>query len=109
MLAKPVGGKTALDQVEVGLAAGNKVDGTRRNHCPDHLGDDVREHLRGGKTFPDAQANGDCGVQVTARDMTNGIGHGQHSEAEGQGYSMEPDTHVGECCGKDCTTTATED
>src|SRR5215831_6238506 len=115
MVAKPIGGQATFDQVEVGLAAGNKIDDTRSNNRPDYLGDDVREQIRGWKTFPNVQANGDRGVQVTAGNMTNGIGHGQHGETEGQGYSVEPDTKVGGGCdtgegyGKSCTTTATED
>src|SRR5689334_11437045 len=109
MVAKSIGGQATFGQVEVGLAAGNKIDDTRANHRPDHLGDDVWEQIRGWKTFPDVQTNGDRGVQVTPGNMANGIGHGEHGETEGQGYSVEPDAHVGECCGKDCTTTATED
>src|SRR5262245_40660245 len=115
MVAEPIGAQGAFDHIEVDTAAGNKIDDTRRNNRPDHLGDDVREPIRGWKTFPHAQTNGDRGVQVTARNMANGIGHGQHGETEGQGYSVEPDTKVGGGCdigegpGKDCTTTATED
>src|SRR5438445_9993960 len=105
MVAKPIGGEAAFNQVEVGLAAGNEIDDTRPNDRPDHLGDDVREQIRGWKTFPDIQANGDRGVQVTAGNMANSIGHGQHGETESQGYSVEPDTDIGECGGQDCTTT----
>src|SRR4029450_13137084 len=114
MLAKPIGGQTALDQVEADLATGNKTDDPRSNNRPDHLDNDVREHLRGWKTSPNTQANGNRGIQGTAGNMTNSIGHSHHSEAKGQSYSVEPDTqipdiHNGECCGKDCTTTATEE
>src|SRR5262245_26860147 len=116
MLAKPIGGQTAFDHVEAGLATGNKIDDPRSNNRPDHLGNDIRDHLRGGETSPYAQANGDRGIQVTAGNMTNSIGHGHHSEAKGQRYSVEPDTQIPdtrtrtkECCGKDCATTATKD
>src|SRR5215467_13187875 len=114
MVGIPIGGQAALDQVEAVLAAGNNIDDPRSNNRPDHLGNDVGDHLRGGKTSPDAQANGYRGVQVTAGNMTNGIGHSHHSEAKSQSYSVEPDTqipyiHNGECGGKDCTTTATKD
>src|SRR4029450_7118260 len=114
MGVKPVGGQTTFGQVEVGLANGNKVDDTRSNNRPDHLGNDIREHIRARKTFPNIEANGDRGIQVTAGNMANSIGHSHHSEAKGQSYSVEPDTqipdiHNGECGGKDCTTTATED
>src|SRR5215470_13625750 len=114
MVAKSVGGKTIFDYIEAGLATGNKIDDPRSNNRPDHLGNDIRDHLRGGKTSPNTQANRDRGIQVTAGNMTNSIGHSHHSEAKGQSYSVEPDTqipdiHNRECGGKDCTTTATED
>ena len=63
MVAKPIGGQTAFDQVEAGVAAGNKIDDPRPNNRPDHLGNDVRDHLRGGKTSPNTQANGDRGFK----------------------------------------------
>src|SRR5215510_15174532 len=115
MLTIPIGAQGVLGQEEVGLAVGNEVNDPRRDNRPDHLGDDVWDQIRGGKPSPDVQTNGDRGVQVTAGNMTNGIGHGQHGKTEGQGYSVEPDTKVGGGCdtgegyGKSCTTTATED
>src|SRR5262245_17126397 len=115
MLTIPIGAQGVFGQEEAGLAAGNIVKDPRRNNRPDHLGDDVWDQIRGGKTSPDVQTNGDRWVQVTAGNMTNGIGHGQHGKTEGQGYSVEPDTKIGGGCetgegyGKSCTTTATED
>ena len=90
----PLAARPLLTRSKPTCAAGNKIDDPRSNNRPDHLGNDVRDHIRGGKTSPNTQANGDRGIQVTARNMTNSIGHSQHGEAKGQRYSVEPDTQI---------------
>lgn len=42
----------------------------------------------------DGAAEGDGGVEVTARDVPEGVRAGQHGQAEGEGHADEADAHV---------------
>ena len=94
---------------ETGFAAGNEVEDSGSCDGSKDLRDDVGQELRRCETFANDQADGNCGVQVAARDVADGEGHGEDGETEGESYSDEADSQIWEGRRKDCAATAAED
>ena len=59
-------------------------------------------------TAPGPQTEGDCRVEVPARDMADRIGHGQHRQAERGRDAKKADPETGEARGKNGAAAAAE-
>ena len=102
---------------ESGLAAGDQIENSGAGDAADDLGDDVGDHLGFRMTSADDQSDGDRRIQVAARDVADGVGHGHHGEAEGERNADEADAEVdggvtdrtGEVRREDRAAAATED
>ena len=64
--------------------------------APIDLRDDVGDDVLVGAAPGAPQAERDRRVEVTARDVTDGIGHGQHGQAEREGDAEKADPEVRE-------------
>ncbi|CAB0007740.1 unnamed protein product [Nesidiocoris tenuis] len=64
--------------------AGHQVEHARPEQAAGNLGKDVPRHLRGRKTPGRPEPEGDRRVEVPAGQMPQGIGPGDHGQAEGQ-------------------------
>ncbi|MOA17077.1 hypothetical protein D3C78_1373190 [compost metagenome] len=95
MGAIAVRGKTC-GQVEAFLAAGNQVEDTACGNAAQHLGDDVGQQFLCLETAAGPKANRNRRVQVAARYVAYGEGHGEHGQAECQRYAVQPDPDLGE-------------
>ncbi len=69
---------------EARLAAGDQIEDRRTRDAAEHLGDDVGNRLGLRMASADHEADGDRGIEVAAGDVADGVGHGQHGEAEGE-------------------------
>ena len=95
MLTITVGGKAGA-HVKPGLAAGDHIEhATRRDPAKD-LSHDVRHDARCREATTGPEPDGHGRVKVATRDMTDGIGHGQHGQTERQGDAQQADPHIGE-------------
>jgi hypothetical protein len=56
-----------------------------------HLGDNIRQYLARSVPARGPQSYGDRGIEVAAGDVSHGISHGQHGQAEGECDPKEPD------------------
>jgi hypothetical protein len=107
MCTVSVGSETGMD-IKARLSAGDHEQHVGRRDCSQHLRNDVGNEIRGGKAFPYNQAQADGGIQVTTGNVSDGIHHGQHGEAEGQGNASESDAKRGEACGDDSCAASAE-
>src|SRR5438128_2708717 len=69
----------------------------------DYLGDDVRDDMLVGATPGAPQADRDRRVEVPAGDVTDGIGHRQHRQAECEGDAEKTDPEVRKPRGQNCS------
>jgi hypothetical protein len=46
---------------------------------------------------------------MTARDVSDGVSHGENRQTEGEGDSYKPDAEAGKRSGQDCAAASTED
>ena len=70
-----------------------RVEDAARNDRTDELGHDVRQQLVGGEATASEQANGNRGIQVTAGNVPDCKGHGQHGQAECQRDTNKTNSH----------------
>ena len=61
-----------------------------------------------GTLPPGPQTDGHRGIEVAAGDVADGIGHGQHRQAEGQRHAREPDAQFRKAGGEHRAAAATE-
>src|SRR5690606_25234408 len=78
-----VGGQAA-GQAEAILAAGNNVQEVGGQGGTDNLGNNVGRQFFGVEASAGCQTDRNGRVQVAARNMANGVGHGQYGQAKGQ-------------------------
>src|ERR1017187_671742 len=65
--------------------------------------------LRAGLTeAAGPKSNGHRGVEVTTRDVTDGVGHGQHGQTKSQGHAEQSDAHARKCSGQNRASTSAE-
>ena len=93
MFTETVGCESAFG-AEAGLAAGDHIENRRARDAADDLGDDVGNHLRFRMPSADDQPDGDRRIEVAAGDVADGVGHGQHREAEGERDTDEADAQA---------------
>ena len=104
MLAKP-----EVARVEAVLA---RRDHPQHERCDDRgndLGDDVGGRVLPGEPPPETQADGDGRVEVPAGDVSDGVGHGEHAQAEREGDPEVADADVGDAGRDDRRAAAGED
>lgn len=108
MGAVPVGRKPAR-KVKAGGAARDHVKNSSSDDRTGDLGDEVGKEVCAGKASAGPEPEGHGGVQMAPGDVSDGISHGQHREAEGQGDTQKPDAQVGKRRGQHSTTTPAQD
>ena len=91
-----------------GLAACDEVEDSGTGDGAENLGDDVGGEVGGGEALPRPEAHRHGRVQVAARDVADGVGHGQHGEPEGQRDADEADAHPGKGGREDRTPASSE-
>ena len=82
-------GLAVVDVVAARHALGDDEQQTGGGDGGDDLHDDVRQHLFGREALGGPQADGDGGVEVPARDVADGVGHGEHGETERERHTEE--------------------
>jgi len=85
MFSVPVGGEAA--ELEADFPAGDEIESPGSENRTNHLGADVSGEIVRRETLTDYETHGNCWIQMAARNMTNGIGHCQHGEAEHEGHA----------------------
>ena len=96
VLAVAVGGE-ALGEIEARRAAGDRRRGPRRaTTAPTTWDDDVGQESCCREAPARRQPDGDRRVQVAAGDVADGIGHGEHGQAEGERHAEKADADIGE-------------
>ncbi len=106
MFSVAVGGETA--ELEPCLAAGDQIQGSGPYDRAEHLGDDIAGKIARREPFPDHQSDGHRRVEMTARDMPDGVGHGEDGEAECERDAEQPDPDLRKRCGQDGTAAPSE-
>jgi hypothetical protein len=82
--------------IKTRLSAGNDIEHATCHDPAKHLGHDVGQHVGGREAATGPEPDGHGRVKVATRDMTDGIGHGQHGQTERQGDAQQADPHIGE-------------
>ena len=105
-IAIAIGGETAGDPA--GLARCDQPQYHGGDDGADHLGDDVGDDVLAGAAPGAPQADGDRRVEVAARDVTDGISHGQHGQAECKGNAEKADPEVRKAGSQYCGAATTQ-
>src|SRR5690606_30546850 len=79
-----------------------------RRYSPQHLCNNVRHQLLFVKTPSDHQAKGNSRIEMTSRNVPNGISHHQYCQAKGQSHSCETDTKIRYPSRKNCASAPAE-
>ena len=99
VLAVTVRGKTTRE-IEPGLAAGDQVKDGGGNDRGDDLGDPIWDDVGGRKSATGPQTDRNRRVEMTARYVPHGVGHGQNRQSEGERYADESNTEFGKAGGE---------
>ncbi len=101
-----VGGECA-DACIGEVGACNHVEERCCDDAADDLGHDVGRSFLSGEAAASDLTERDSRVQVTARNVTDGVCHGEHRKAEGKRYAHVADTGGGNAaCEHSCTAAA---
>jgi hypothetical protein len=103
-IAVTVGSKPA--GLPSGLARGDRIKDCRRHDCPEHLSDQVWNHISRLKAVGGPEPNRHRAVEMSAGDVANRISHGQHGQPEGEADPEESDAQRRETRGEHGTATA---
>ena len=95
-------------QIEVGPAASDQVEDDGCENAADHLRTDVGGEFAGWETTSDGEADGDRGVDVSAGNVTDGVGHGQQRQTKHQADAQESDAQIGKGRGQHSASTTSE-
>src|ERR1700722_2879562 len=90
MQAVAIGGKTTRG-IETLFTACDEIEDAGGNGGADDLRDPIGEKIARRETLPGHETKGYGRVEVSARDMADGIGHSQHGKAKGKGDAYEAD------------------
>src|SRR5689334_20353283 len=93
MVRVAVGGEP-IGQGKTFFPGSDRVQHSRARQPAEHLGDDIRHKFTGLETASGHEPEGHGRVQVTTRNMTNGIGHRQNREAESKSHTNEADADI---------------
>ena len=93
MLAITIRGQSR-GHVEARLPACNEQQYRGCSDGTQHLRDDVGHEVLGGETSANHQADRHGWIQMTARNVANGIGHRQHRESERQRHADQADADI---------------
>src|SRR3546814_16346698 len=83
-LAEAVRGKAIGREVINGTAARDIEEQECRDDRAEYLREDIKRNVARVETPACPQADGDCGVEVTARNMADRIGHGHDGQTESE-------------------------
>src|SRR3546814_2758008 len=108
MLAEAVGREAMFGNRPARLSSGDIGDCRRRQYRACDLRDDIAGNVPRRKASARPKADRDGGVEMPARDVADGIGHGEDGEAEGQRNANESDPKLRECSGQNRAAAATE-
>jgi hypothetical protein len=96
-------------EVPAGLARGDGPEEEGAGGGADDLRGDVGQRLAGLEPPGRDQVDCDRRVEVAAADVADGVGHGQHRQAEGKRDADEADPDLGEFRGEHRAAAATQD
>ena len=81
-------------RLEPGTPPRDDEQGQPGEQAAGHLGDDVGRHVLPLEALRDRDTDGDGRVEVGARDVSDGVRHRDHGEAERQGHAEEADAEL---------------
>src|SRR3546814_18302114 len=99
MLAEAVGREAMFGNRPARLSSGDIGDCRRRQYRACDLRDDIAGNVPRRTASARPKADRDGGVEMPARDVADGIGHGEAGEAEGQRNANEPEPQLRACSG----------
>ena len=73
-----------LGDVESGLAGRDEIEDPARGNRAEDLRNDIRQQLVRGETAAGPQPDGNRRIEVAAGDVSDGVGHRQHGQTEGE-------------------------
>ena len=94
-----VGGESRA-RIEARLTTGDQVQYRGSRQSTGYLRQYVGEKLAFVESTPCPKSEGHRGIEVTTRDVTDGIGHRQHGKSKRQRYAQQADTHIGKTDGE---------
>src|SRR6185295_1130725 len=107
MVAVAVGGETTGD--EAGLPTSDEIEHPGPQNPADHLGSDIAGDLVRGEPLAEQEADGDGGVDMTARYMAEGVHTHDHGHPEGEGNPNDPNAELRNTGAQECTPAAGKD
>ncbi len=107
-IAEAVRGKAVCREIIGGTAARDIEEQERRDDRAEHLRYDIERNVARVETPACPQADGDCGVEVTARNMADRIGHGDDRQTESESDAEQSDADIGKGGGQNRATAAAE-
>ena len=99
VLAIAVAGKTS-GKIEAGLATGDQIKDQRCKDRAGKLSQDVGQQLPGRSATAGEQPDSHRGVEMTARDMADRIGHRHDGQSESQRNADQANADFGEFGGQ---------
>src|SRR6516225_4984900 len=105
-IAIAVSGKTAWHPARLARCDDPQYRG--RDDGRDHLSDDVGDDVSAWAASSAPQADRDRRVEVTARNVTDGVSHGQNCQPEGEGDTEKADPEARKSGSQDSRAAATE-
>ena len=106
MCANAIGCKTVGCKAPICLAAGNGIEREGSEDGSNDLSGDIGNYFACFEPAPRPKANRHCRVEMPARNMADGIGHGQHRETECQRHPHETYSQLWKRCRKNSAATA---
>src|SRR5262245_20085398 len=95
-------------KIESSSAAGDDAEYSTGGDPTENLRDEVTGHLRGWKLAGRAEPYRHRRIEMTAGDVSDGIGHRQHGQTERERYAKQTDTDLGECSRENRAAATTE-
>src|SRR6266404_3352132 len=89
--------RKSLGNVKAWSTTGYDVEHAACNDSADDLRPDVRSELTSRETTTSPKADRDRWVEVAARDMADGVCHGQHGQTERERDAMQTNADVRKC------------
>src|SRR5690606_34238133 len=106
--AEAVRGKAVGREIIGGTPACDIEERERRGDRAEHLRDNGEWNVARVETPARPPAYGDRGIEMTARNMADRIGHGHDRQTESKRDSEQSDTDIGKCGGEDRAAAAAE-
>src|ERR1700746_177738 len=94
--------RKSLGNVKAWSTTGYDVEHAACNDSAKDLRHDVGKELATRETTTSPKADRDRWVEMAARDMADGIGHGQHCQTERERNAKQTNADVRKCRSKNC-------